>query len=119
MGGTGSYASCKREYDELLAEIFEQYFVLIRTIGWRFMPELQITSWVTDEQAEGKVSARVSALESEWGFLSSLQPKLQAVVPAAERHFITVSTTTVGDVKLHSCCVVASGLSSCASSDRA
>ena len=112
---TGSYASCKREYDELLAEIFEQYFVLIRTIGWRFMPELQITSWVTDEQAEGKVSARVSALESEWGFLSSLQPKLQAVVPAAERHFITVSTTTVGDVKLHSCCVVASGLSSRAS----
>ena len=118
MGGTGSYASCKREYDELLAEIFEQYFVLIRTIGWRFMPELQITSWVTDEQAEGKVSARVSALESEWGFLSSLQPKLQAVVPAAERHFITVSPTTVGVVKLH-CCVVASGLSSCASSDRA
>ena len=118
---TGSYASCKREYDELLAEIFEQYFVLIRTIGWRFMPELQITSWVTDEQAEGKVSARVSALESEWGFLSSLQPKLQAVVPPAERHFITVSPTTVGVVKLvvHSCCVVASGLSSCASSDRA
>ena len=71
---------------------------------------------VTDEQAEGKVSARVSALESEWGFLSSLQPKLQAVVPNAERHFITVRPTRIG---LATCCCVVVGVSARVFSDRA
>lgn len=66
----------RSDYDEMLSQLFERYFELIRSPGWSFRPELRVTSWIQTD-VETRVARRNETLDSEWSFLTELLPKLQ------------------------------------------
>lgn len=93
----------RSEYDEMLAQLFERYFDIIRSPGWSFRPEVRVTSWIQAD-IETQVARRNEALNSEWRFLIDLLPKLQLIVPDAEKHFVvgmmTLSQALLRDLRI-------------------
>lgn len=66
----------RSEYEEMLSQLFERYFDIIRCPGWSLRPELRVTSWIQADM-EIRVARRTEILESEWRFLTELLPRLQ------------------------------------------
>ena len=93
----------RSDYDEMVSQLFERYFDIIRSPGWSFRPEVRITSWLQAD-IQKQVAKRVESLESEWTYLTDLLPKLQVIVPDAEKHFVigmmTLSQALLRDVRI-------------------
>ena len=66
----------RSEYEEILSQLFERYFDIIRCPGWSLRPEVRVTSWIQAD-IEIRVARRTEILESEWRFLTELLPRLQ------------------------------------------
>ena len=52
----------RSNYDEMLSQLFERYFDIIRSPGWSFRPELRVTSWIQAD-IETQVARRNEALD--------------------------------------------------------
>ena len=93
----------RSDYDKMVSQLFERYFDIIRSPGWSFRPEVRITSWLQAD-IQKQVAKRVESLESEWTYLTDLLPKLQVIVPDAEKHFVigmmTLSQALLRDVRI-------------------
>lgn len=93
----------RSDYEEMLSQLFERYFDIIRSPGWSFRPEVRVTSWIQSD-IQTQVARRNETLKSEWHFLTELLPKLQAIIPDAEKHFVvgmmTLSQALLRDLRI-------------------
>ena len=49
----------RADYDDMLSQLFERYFDIIRSPGWHFRPQLLITSWIQEAvEIEKRVKKR-------------------------------------------------------------